>query len=184
MNNYDYTKLLAQSFDNENWKHIKGNNRFAISDAGRIYDLNKNKEVKQYTNKEGYQIVYLNDYNKKDYPKAVHRLVAEAFIDNPNNFNVVNHKDEDKTNNNINNLEWCTQSYNMNYGTINERRKESISKAVQYRKQLEEANKTIEELKNEIVELKTKLQKYEYNDSLSMYDRAKEILSKLTNNSD
>lgn len=184
MNNYDYTKLLAHSFDNENWKHIKGNNRFAISDAGRIYDLNNNKEVKQYTNKEGYQIVYLNDFNKKDYPKAVHRLVAEAFIDNPNNYNVVNHKDEDKTNNNINNLEWCTQSYNMNYGTINERRKESISKAVQYRKQLEEANKTIEELKNEIVELKTKLQKYEYNDSLSMYDRAKEILSKLTNNSD
>ena len=47
----------------------------------------------------------------------VHRLVAEAFIPNPSNFSVINHKDENPANNAVDNLEWCTQRYNMNYGT-------------------------------------------------------------------
>lgn len=51
----------------------------------------------------------------------VHRLVAEAFIPNPNNYPEVNHKDENPLNNNMNNLEWCTHSYNMTYGTCQER---------------------------------------------------------------
>lgn len=45
----------------------------------------------------------------------VHRLVAKAFIDNPNNLNEINHKDEDKSNNRVDNLEWCTKSYNVSY---------------------------------------------------------------------
>ena len=51
----------------------------------------------------------------------VHRLVAEAFIPNPNNYSEVNHKDENKENNHLNNLEWCSRKYNMNYGTIKDR---------------------------------------------------------------
>ena len=52
---------------------------------------------------------------------SVHRLVATAFCDNPNKYPIVNHRDENKANNNADNLEWCTVIYNMNYGTLNER---------------------------------------------------------------
>ena len=59
--------------------------------------------------------------------KYIHRLIAEAFIPNPNNLPVVNHKDENKLNSSIDNLEWCTYEYNRNYGTCIERMKETIA---------------------------------------------------------
>lgn len=52
---------------------------------------------------------------------SVHRLVAETFIENPNNLPEVNHKDENKLNNSVENLEWCDRVYNINYGTAHER---------------------------------------------------------------
>lgn len=67
-----------------------------------------------------YRVVLTKDGVHKPY--SVHVLVAKAFIPNPNNLPQVNHKDEDKTNNSIWNLEWCTPPYNTNYGTANERR--------------------------------------------------------------
>lgn len=63
---------------------------------------------------------------KKQKTKNIHQLVAQAFIPNPNNYNCINHKDENKYNNNVNNLEWCTRKYNNNYG----KRLNKISKSL------------------------------------------------------
>lgn len=65
----------------------------------------------------------------------VHRLVAIAFIPNPDNLPHINHKDENKLNNNPNNLEWCDNSYNNNYGTRNKRIAKAVTKVWELRKQ-------------------------------------------------
>lgn len=74
-----------------------------------------------YKNKKGYLMLCLYDkpQNGKWYP--IHRLIAKTFISNPDNLPQVNHKDEDKNNNCIDNLEWCENEYNHNYGTRNKR---------------------------------------------------------------
>lgn len=77
----------------------------------------------------GYYRINLNK-NHKNKIYSVHRLVAEAFIPNPDNLPCVNHKDEVRTNNRINNLEWCTHKYNSNYGTGSKRRSEKLSKSI------------------------------------------------------
>lgn len=79
--------------------------------------------VKRVNNK-GYELVDLYKCGKV-FQLLVHRLVAMAFIENPFGYCVVNHKDENIKNNCVENLEWCTQKYNMNYGTV----KEKIGKA-------------------------------------------------------
>lgn len=74
--------------------------------------------IKPRQDKRGYKIVSLRIYPKK-YFLSVHRLVAEAFIPNPNNYPVINHIDSNPSNNNVNNLEWCTQSHNVKYAYAN-----------------------------------------------------------------
>lgn len=78
--------------------------------------------MKQGLNKYGYAVINLSKDNKQK-GHMVHRLVANAFIPNPDNLPFVNHKDENKLNNNFNNLEWCTAEYNINYGTCISRRR-------------------------------------------------------------
>ena len=110
----------------ETWKKIDGyNGKYLISNYGRLKSFaqdKKNGKIKtgNLTHK-GYLAVLLYDSkgNKKWFP--VHRLVASAFIDNPEGLPQVNHRDEVKTNNHVDNLEWCTNEYNINYGTKNER---------------------------------------------------------------
>lgn len=81
----------------------------------------------------GYKMVIM--YNDgKAHLEYVHRLVAELFIDNPNNYNEINHIDENKANNNVNNLEWCTREYNINYGTRTERQSRSMKQYWKQRK--------------------------------------------------
>lgn len=83
--------------------------------------LNKNgKPYKPFETKSGY-LRFSTKINGKAVAFSVHRLVALAFLENPNNYRCVNHKDENKQNNSVENLEWCSHKYNSNYGTRNER---------------------------------------------------------------
>lgn len=113
----------------EKWVRINDFDNYEISNYGRLKSYAKSKDGKITTgvkDKKGYLVVrlYNNNYKKgKDF--KVHRLVAMAFLDNPDNLPEVNHKDEDKTNNCVDNLEWCDTKYNVNYGTRTERAAES-----------------------------------------------------------
>lgn len=113
----------------EIWKDISGyEGLYQVSNLGDVRSLNyrRSGELKllKQGNVHGYKRVELSKNGKKK-KYWVHRLVAITFISNPNNLPMVNHKDEDKTNNNVNNLEWCDAKYNVNYGTRNKRSSES-----------------------------------------------------------
>ena len=92
---------------------------YAITEQGEIWSYYLN-DFKSQTDNKGYKYVSLFKNGKSKFI-AVHRLVAQTFIPNPNNLPEVNHIDENKANNNVNNLEWCTQKYNKGYGTARER---------------------------------------------------------------
>lgn len=88
----------------------------SVNDNGRKYEKPlKAKQMKQSMHTKGYKTVALTKDGKTT-TMFVHRIVAEAFIPNDDNLPMVNHKDEDKTNNFVENLEWCTASYNRTYG--------------------------------------------------------------------
>jgi hypothetical protein len=95
------------------WKPIKGfEKEYLISDTGKVFSIRNNRELKVKINVvHGYCEIELNVKGKVCY-KRVHRLVAQTFIPNPNNYSVVNHKDGVKTNNCVSNLEWVTPSEN------------------------------------------------------------------------
>lgn len=123
----------------EIWKDIKSyEGLYQVSNLGRVKHLEftrpnlltggvstiKEKMLKQRLTPFGYYTVSLSKNGKKRL-YFVHRLVAEAFILNPDNLPIINHKDENKVNNYIDNLEWCDHLYNSNYGTRNKRLSET-----------------------------------------------------------
>lgn len=124
----------------EIWKDVEGyEGLYQVSNMGRVKSLgnelsnnSKEKILKSYKNgKSGYLLISLCKEGKiKKY--LLHRLVAQAFLPNPNNLPEVNHKDENHQNNCVENLEYCNAKYNANYGSRNKK----ISKALKNRKDL------------------------------------------------
>lgn len=124
----------------EIWKTIEGtDNKYSVSNLGNVrrnehYTIvgptnthmngakvfYKERLLKKYINKEGYEIVKLVKDNKGMTLK-VHRLVANAFIPNPNNYDQVNHINEIRNDNTVNNLQWCNAKQNANHGSRNKK---------------------------------------------------------------
>ena len=123
----------------EIWKDYKDyEGLYQASNLGRMRSLDrwvskngsmqfiKGRILKLRTDKCGYLHVVLSKNNKvKAY--LVHRIIAETFLPNTDNLPQVNHKDENKLNNVVSNLEWCTHEYNVNYGTRNERMSKNLT---------------------------------------------------------
>ena len=110
------------------WKQIEGFPKYMISTDGRVQTIKTGRILRPGVVNGYLQVGLRNNGNVRKH--LIHRLVALAFISNPNNRSDVNHKDEDKTNNWVGNLEWCTKKYNNNYGTRNERSAAARSKPV------------------------------------------------------
>jgi hypothetical protein len=130
----------------EIWRDIPGyEGYYQVSNFGRVkslsrkvynrggFHISKEKILKQQLRKDRYFNVHLL---KEGIVKIffVHRLVALAFLPNPNQLPDINHKDENPSNNCVDNLEWCTEKYNMNYGTVIERRKASFVRNNSFKK--------------------------------------------------
>jgi hypothetical protein len=138
-------------------KAVKGyEGYYEVDQFGRVYSIDRvvsvedngrqyrkpigGKQMKQGMHSKGYKIVSLTKDGKTK-TVFVHRIVAEAFISNENKLPMVNHKDEDKTNNFVDNLEWCTAKYNRSYGKATEKH----AKKIRGRKHTEEHNQKISE---------------------------------------
>jgi hypothetical protein len=133
-----YSRKAGVIFMQEIWKDIQGfNGKYQVSNKGHVKSFikstkhhNENHLLKPNINNSGYACVALYYEKGKKKQVLVHVLVASAFLLNPNNYPCVNHKDENKLNNCVDNLEWCTYSYNNAYGTARIRRINTISKRV------------------------------------------------------
>ena len=114
-------------------KVLKNYPGYLVYPSGKIFSLKTNKFLKfgnvgRKNNDSFYKVVVLKNYLEQVETVRVHRLVAEAFLPNPNNYPCVNHKDETRINNHVDNLEWCSYSYNNTYGTVKERCVKTYSK--------------------------------------------------------
>lgn len=121
----------------EEWKDIKEtNNQYQISNFGRIKSkartiiykngkvINKKEKImKPFDDKDGYKNIFIHPMKKHF---KIHRLVAEYFLLNENNYPLVNHKDKNPSNNKVDNLEWCTYNYNNTYAGARDTQKKRI----------------------------------------------------------
>lgn len=135
-----------ESHTNEEWRPIDEFDGYEVSNIGRVRSLPriitlKNGRTERFNggivsitvNKKCFNRLYVSlrkTGDKKTYKRYVHRLVAQAFIPNPNNYCEINHIDENPSNNSVSNLEWCTRKYNLDYGTRVKRMKDKLAKPV------------------------------------------------------
>lgn len=123
----------------EVWREVSGyEGLYDVSNFGNIRSRNYRtwgitKNLTPKINNKGYLYVFLTK-NKECKCKLVHRLVAEAFLENKAGLPIVNHRDANPFNNNVENLEWCTQSYNVDYYIINHSNRERRKKSGEIRK--------------------------------------------------
>lgn len=129
------------------WKVIEGFEDYKVSECGQVFSLKTYTMLKPYE-KKNYLGVYLYKNRKRKF-MMIHRLVAMAFIENPNNYPQINHKDENSKNNSVENLEWCSAKYNVNYGNHNKRLSESLRKSMAWkgRKHTQEAKEKMRNAK-------------------------------------
>lgn len=111
---------------NEHYTTVKPN----IQKTNETVAFYKEKLVKPYKDSSGYLVVSIRGIKGNTIRKKIHRLVAQAFIPNPNGYDTVNHIDENKMNNSLENLEWVTAKENANHGTRNSRIQKALSNRV------------------------------------------------------
>lgn len=117
--------------DFEIWKDVKNyEGIYKVSNLGRVMSLNymtthSPQLLMSQVSSNGYAKIKLHKNGKRHYTNT-HRLVAEAFLNNPYSYSQINHKDENKLNNCVENLEWCTPKYNSNYGKRNEKLRKKV----------------------------------------------------------
>lgn len=125
-----HVELLAEK-DRENWKEINGTlGRYLVSNTGKVISAKRGRFLTPKVDKYGYEVVTLWLGGKRIY-RTVHRLVAKAFIENPDNLSQVNHKDFNKRNNNVDNLEWCTSRQNIKHWFENDKTAAPTLKKIQ-----------------------------------------------------
>lgn len=126
----------------EVWVQIEKYPKYWVSSYGRIYSDKTHKFMTFTKGTSGYYSVKIEKHTV-----LVHRIVCDAFIDNPLNLPVVNHMDENKLNNTAENLEWCTQMYNAHYGTAYERKMKNLKrrKVVHFKDGIETLYSSIKE---------------------------------------
>lgn len=108
-------------------KDIRGfEGLYTIDEDGNVYSIRSKKYLRPSVGTNGYLSITLCVNNVKT-KREIHRLVAETFIPNNDNLPEVNHRDENKCNNNVNNLEWCSRMYNAHYGTAINRMSKSLT---------------------------------------------------------
>lgn len=122
--------------NNKEWRVVEEAQKYEVSNYGDVRKISTKREVKGTIDKDGYPRVLIVDNEGKKITRFRHRLAAIAFLDNPDELPVVNHKDESKDNSFVGtaennyedgNLEWCTIKYNVNYGTRTERQKQTFA---------------------------------------------------------